>query len=180
LINKVKASGANTLFSLSYLNDLILIARTVKQVGLDIAINGGSGGFVMPDFYKNVGKIAEGLQGVAHWNHDINDDAQKVNAEFKKRTGEFAFEYAGGLVAQTFMLADALERAASADPQKVREALSTLDVSSGFAAMAPGGKVKFGPDGKNIYGRPVGVQWQNGDLVSVFPKEDARAPLLKT
>jgi len=55
---------------------------------------------------------------------------------FKKRTGEFAFEYAGGLVAQTFMLADALERAASADPQKVREALSTLDVSSGFAAMA--------------------------------------------
>jgi branched-chain amino acid transport system substrate-binding protein len=180
LINKVKASGANTLFSLSYLNDLILIVRTVKQVGLNIAINGGSGGFVMPDFYKNVGKPAEGLQGVAHWNHDVSEDAQKVNVEFKKRTGEFAFEYAGGLVAQTFMLADALERAGSADPQKVREALSTLDVSSGYAAMAPGGKVKFGPDGKNIYGRPVGVQWQNGDLASVFPKEDARAPLMKT
>jgi len=60
-----------------------------------------------------------------------------------------------------------------------REALSTLDVSSGYAAMAPGGKVKFGPDGKNIYGHPVGVQWQNGDLASVFPKEDARAPLMK-
>ena len=180
LINKVKASGANALFSVSYLNDLILIVRTVKQVGLNIAINGGSGGFVIPDFYKNVGKLAEGLQGVAHWNHDMSDDAQKVNAEYKKRTGEFLFEYAGGLVAQTFMLADALERAASADPQKVREALSTLDVSSGYAAMAPGGKVKFGPDGKNIYGRPVGVQWQNGDLASVFPKEDARAPLLKT
>jgi len=180
LINKVKATGANTLFSISYLNDLILIVRTVRQVGLKIAINGGSGGFVMPDFYKNVGEIAEGLQGVGHWNHDVSEDAQKVNAEFKKRTGEFAFEYAGGLVAQTFMLADALERAASADPQKVRAALSTLDVSSGYAAMAPGGKVKFGPDGKNVYGRPVGVQWQKGDLVSVFPKEDARAPLLKT
>jgi branched-chain amino acid transport system substrate-binding protein len=180
LINKVKASGANTLFSISYLNDLILIVRTVRQVGLKIAINGGSGGFVMPDFYKNVGEAAEGLQGVGHWNHDVSEDAQKVNAEFKKRTGEFAFEYAGGLVAQTFMLADALERAGSADPAKVRAALSTLDVSSGYAAMAPGGKVKFGPDGKNVYGRPVGVQWQNGDLVSVFPKDDARAPLLKT
>ena len=180
LLNKVKASGANTLFSLSYLNDLILIVRTVRQIGIKIAINGGSGGFVMPDFYKNVGTAAEGLQGVGHWNHDLNEDAQKVNVEFKKRTGEFAFEYAGGLVAQTFMLADALERAASTDPQKVREALSTLDVSSGFAAMAPGGKVKFGPDGKNVYVRPVGVQWQNADLVSVFPKEDARAPLLKT
>jgi branched-chain amino acid transport system substrate-binding protein len=147
LINKVKASGANALFS---------------------------------DFYKNVGKLAEGLQGVAHWNHDMDDNAQKVNAEYKKRTGDFLFEYAGGLVAQTYMIADALERAASTDPQKVREALSTLDVSSGFAAMAPGGKVKFGPDGKNVYGRPVGVQWQNGDLASIFPKEDARAPLLKT
>jgi len=180
LINKVKSSGANALFSVSYLNDLILIVRTVKQFGLDIAINGGSGGFVIPDFYNNVGKLAEGLEGVAHWNHDVNDDAQKVNAEYKKRTGGFLFEYAGGLVAQTFMLADALERAGSADPQKVRQALSTLDVSSGYAAMAPGGRVKFGPDGKNVYGRPVGVQWQKGDLVSVFPKEDARAPLMKT
>jgi len=180
LINKVKASGANALFSVSYLNDLILIVRTVKQVGLNIAINGGSGGFVIPDFYKNVGQLAEGLQGVAHWNHDMDDNAQKVNAEYKKRTGDFLFEYAGGLVAQTYMIADALERAGSADPQKVREALSTLDVSSGFAAMAPGGKVKFGPDGKNIHGRPLGVQWQNGDLASVFPKEDARAPLIKS
>ena len=48
------------------------------------------------------------------------------------------------------MLADALERAGSPDPQKVRDALSALDVSSGYAAMAPGGKVKFGPDGKNV------------------------------
>jgi len=180
LINKVKASGANALFSVSYLNDLILIVRTVKQVGLNVAINGGSGGFVIPDFYKNVGKLAEGLQGVAHWNHDMDANAQKVNVEYQKRTGEFLFEYAGGLVAQTFMLADALERAASTDPQKVRDALATLDVSSGYAAMCPGGKVKFGPDGKNIYAHPVGVQWQNGDLASVFPKEDARAPLIKT
>ena len=180
LINKVKSSGANVLISVSYLNDLILIVRTIKQVGLNIAINGGSGGFVIPDFYNNVGKLAEGLQGVAHWGHDINADAQKVSAEFKKITGGFLFEYAGGVVAQTFMIADALERAASTDPQKVREALSTLDVSTGYAAMAPGGRVKFGPDGKNIYAHPVGVQWQNGDLVSVFPQEDARAPLLKT
>jgi branched-chain amino acid transport system substrate-binding protein len=168
------------LFSVSYLNDLILIVRTIKQVGLKIALNGGSGGFVIPDFYKSVGPLAEGLLGVAHWNHDSGEDAQKVNAEYKKQYGEFLFEYAGGLVAQTFMIADALERAASTDPQKVRDALATLDVSKGYAAMGPGGRVKFGPDGKNIYAHPVGVQWQNGDLASVFPKEDARSPLMKT
>jgi branched-chain amino acid transport system substrate-binding protein len=180
LINKVKASGADMLFSVSYLNDLVLIVKTIKQTGLKIALNGGSGGFVIPDFYKNVGALAEGLLGVAHWNHDSDANAQKVNEEYKKRHGEFLFEYAGGLVAQTFMIADALERAASTDPQKVRHAIAALDVSSGLAAMGPGGKVKFGPDGKNIYAHPVGVQWQHGDLASVFPKDDARAPLMKT
>ena len=180
LINKVKASGANMLFPVSYLNDLILIIRAIRQNGLQLAINGGSGGFVIPDFYKNVGNSAEGLLGVAHWNHDIDANAQAVNAQYQKQHGEFLFEYAGGLVAQTFMIADALERAASTDPQKVRDALATLDISSGYAAMCPGGKVKFGPDGKNIYAHPVGVQWQNGDLASVFPQADARAPLVKT
>src|ERR1700726_1269221 len=179
LINKVKASGANMLFPVSYLNDLILIIRAIKQGGLQIAINGGSGGFVIPDFYKNVGNAAEGLLGVAHWNHDINGDAQKVNEVYKQQYGEFLFEYAGGLVAQTFMIADALERAASTDPQKVRDAIAALDVSSGYAAMGPGGKVKFGPDGKNIYAHPVGVPWQKGDLANVFPKEHSRAPLMK-
>jgi branched-chain amino acid transport system substrate-binding protein len=180
LINKVKASGANMLFPVSYLNDLILIIRAIKQVDLKIAINGGSGGFVIPDFYKNVGAAAEGLLGVAHWNHDVNADAQKVNAEYKKLHGEFLFEYAGGLVAQTFMIAEALEHAASTDPQKVRDAIAALDISSGYAAMGPGGRVKFGPDGKNIYAHPVGVQWQHADLAAVFPKDDARAPLMKT
>jgi branched-chain amino acid transport system substrate-binding protein len=179
LINKVKASGANMLFPVSYLNDLILIIRSIKQVGLNIAINGGSGGFVIPDFYKNVGTLAEGLLGVAHWNHDMSADSQAVNAAYQKQYGEFLFEYAGGLVAQTFMIADALERAASTDPQKVRDAIATLDVSKGFAAMCPGGKVKFGEDGKNIYAHPVGVQWQHGDLATVFPKDEARATLLK-
>src|SRR6516165_10671016 len=180
LINKVKASGANMLFPVSYLNDLILIIRAIRQNGLQLAINGGSGGFVIPDFYKNVGNSAEGLLGVAHWNHDIDANAQAVNAQYQKQHGEFLFEYAGGLVAQTFMIADALERAASTDPQKVRDALATLDVSSGYAAMCPGGKVKFGPDGKNIYAHPVGVQWQHADLAAVFPKDDSRAPLMKT
>ncbi len=179
LINKVRSSGATMLFAVSYLTDLVLIVRTMKQMGVSIPVNGGSGGFVIPDFYKSVGKGAEGLLGVAHWNHDINADAKAVNAAYQKLYGEFIFEYAGGLVAQTYMIADALERAASPDPQKVRDALATLDVSKGYAAMAPGGRVKFDRIGKNVFGHPVGVQWQNGDLVTVWPKGEARTPLVK-
>src|SRR5258708_18186713 len=50
LINKVKASGANMLFPVSYLNDLILIILAFKHNGLHIAINGASRGFCIPDF----------------------------------------------------------------------------------------------------------------------------------
>src|SRR5260370_19381029 len=104
LINKVKASGANMLFPVSYLNDLILIIRAIKQNGLQIAINGGSGGFVIPHFYQNVRSVAEGLLGVAPWNHGVNADAQRVNEVYKKRYCEFLFEYAGRLGAQTFII----------------------------------------------------------------------------
>ncbi len=180
LVNKIKASGASMLFSVSYLNDLVLIVRTMKQMGLSIPMNGGSGGLVHPDFYKNTGKDAELLVGVTHWNHDVDDQAKEVNAAYQKQFGKFIFEYSGGIVGQTFLIAEALERAASPDPQKVRDALATLDVSQGYAAMCPGGRVKFDETGRNIYGHPVGVQWQKGDLVSVFPKEDARVPLVKS
>jgi branched-chain amino acid transport system substrate-binding protein len=180
LVNKVKASGANMLFAVSYLNDLVLIVRTMKQMGLNIPLNGGSGGFLHPDFYKNTGTDAELLLGVAHWNHDSDPYAKEVSAAYEKQYGKFIFEYAGGIVAQTFLIAEALERAASPDPQRVRDALAALDASQGYAAMCPGGRVKFDETGRNIYGHPVGVQWQKGDLVSVFPKEDARVPLLKS
>ena len=178
LINKVKASGATMLFAVSYLTDLVQIVRTMKQNGVKIPINGGSGGFVIPDFYKSVGHDADGLMGVAHWNNDIDADAKRVNDVYKKTYGEFIFEYAGGLVAQTFMLAAALEKAASTDPQKVRDALASSEFTKGYAAMAPGGKIKF-EHGKNVYAHPVGVQWQNGQLVTVFPKDEARARLMK-
>ncbi len=180
LVNKVKASGANMLFAVSYLNDLVLIVRTMKQMGLSIPLNGGSGGLVHPDFYKNTGTEAELVLGVTHWNHDIDDLAKEVNAAYQKQYGKFIFEYSGGIIAQTFLIAEALERAASSEPQKVRDALAALDVSQGYAAMCPGGRVKFDETGRNVYGHPVGVQWQKGDLLSVFPKEDARVPLLKS
>ena len=80
------------------------------------------------------------------------------------------------------MIADALERAASTDPQKVRDALSTLDVSSGYAAMGPGGKVKFWSRTARISMR-IRLACSGstaGDLAAVFPKEDARAPLMKS
>src|SRR5260221_11954326 len=72
LINKVKASGANALFSVSYLNDLILIIRTVKQVGLNVAINGGSGGFFFFGFFTKNWKNLVRFSGGGHFIYSTN------------------------------------------------------------------------------------------------------------
>ncbi len=139
LLNKVKASGANMLFPVSYLNDLILIIRAIKQVGLENRHQRRLRRLRHTrTSTRTSAMLAEGLLGVAHWNHDIDANAQAVNTAYQKQYGEFLFEYAGGLVAQTFMIADALERAASTDPHKVRDAIASLDVSKGYAAMCPG------------------------------------------
>src|SRR5690349_22572881 len=80
LLNKVKASGADMLFSVSYLNDLILIVRTVKQIGLKVGINGGAGGVGVPDLYQNVGPLAGGSPGVGPRDPEVGCNAQMVEA----------------------------------------------------------------------------------------------------
>ena len=126
------------LFSVSYLNDLILIVRTMKQMGLNIADQRRLWRLrPCPTSTRTSGKDAEGLLGVAHWNHDIDADAKSWNGATRSSTGSSSSNMRGGLVAQTFMIADALERAASPDPQKVRDALASLDVSIGLRGDVP-------------------------------------------
>ena len=78
-----------------------------------------------------------------------------------------------------WILLDAMERAASADPEAVRGALAATDLTSGYGAMMPGGHVQFDEKGWNKHVFPVGVQWQQGQLVTVYPKEVAKASLVK-
>ena len=173
LFNKVKSSCANALFSLSYLNDLILIVRTVKQVGPD-RDQWRLRPFVMPDFYKTRQACRRPARR-AHWNHDVSDDAQKVNVEFKKRTGELRSN-----------MPAAWWRRPSCWPTRWNAPLPPIRKKSAKPcrrSMSPATPRWRRAARSNSTGwqerlrRPVGVQ--NGDLASVFPKEDARAPLLK-
>lgn len=48
LINKLRASGAQAVFPVSYLNDSLLIIRTMRQQKIDIPAIGGAAGYVTP------------------------------------------------------------------------------------------------------------------------------------
>lgn len=175
LVNKVRAANADVLFPISYLNDLILIVRTARQQNVRVPIVAGGAGTLLPDFGKTFGDEADGVLSVSVWNWDMTDDTKAVNTKYEGRHGEFMQEHAGETYAFMYVLLDAMERAGSDDPTAVRDALATTNIGTGLGAMMPGGKVTFDERGWNANVFPLGVQWQRGQLLTVYPKEAARA-----
>jgi ABC-type branched-subunit amino acid transport system substrate-binding protein len=70
----------------------------------------------------------------------------------------------------------ALEKAASRDPKKIRDVLATAE----FTGLTyPNPTVKFGPDGLNVNNKETLAEWIKSELRTVWPKADqATAPLL--
>ncbi|MDR7433998.1 MAG: ABC transporter substrate-binding protein [Armatimonadota bacterium] len=171
LVTKVKASGADILFPVSYLTDAILLIKTLKEQGVNVVVIGGGAGYLMPEFYQGLGKLAEGVFSVGSWNWDLPYKPIKDVAErYKRRTGEFIQEHAGEGYAIMWIIANALERARSTDPQKVRDALAKTDLKPPHpGAIMPGGCIKFDSTGWNTCVHPVMVQWQDGELRTVWP-----------
>jgi branched-chain amino acid transport system substrate-binding protein len=179
LVNKIKASGGQVLFPVSYLNDMVLIIKTMKQQNIKIPIVAGGAGPLLPDFVKTFGDDANGVVSISSWNKDLNEDAVAVDKRYEAKFGEFIQEHAGEVYAFMWVLLDAMERAGSAEPDAVREALTKTNLTKGYGAMMPGAKVTFDEKGWNPNVFPLGVQWQQADLVTVYPKEAARAQLIK-
>ncbi len=176
LVTKVRASGAEILFPVSYLTDAILIIKTLKEQGVNVVLIGGGAGYLMPEFYQGLGRLAEGVFSVGSWNWDLPYPPVKGIAErYKRRVGEFIQEHAGEGYAIMWIIANALERAASVDPQRVRDALARTDLRPPHpGAIMPGGCIRFDATGWNSCVHPVMVQWQDGELRTVWPAAVAR------
>ena len=52
LISRLRASGAQAVFPMSYLNDSLFIIRTLRQQRMTIPAVGGAAGYIIPDFEK--------------------------------------------------------------------------------------------------------------------------------
>lgn len=175
LVNKIKASRPELLFPVSYITDALLLIRTMKQFNVNAGVIAGGAGYLIPDFYKDLGKDAEYVFSVGSWNYDINcPEVPGFSAAYEKRFGEFLMEHAGEAYVMIWVLADALERAASADPLKVRDALAQTDLRKGPGSVMPGCRVQFDETGWNKWVHPVMTQWQKGELRTVYPASDAR------
>ncbi|MBY0381269.1 MAG: ABC transporter substrate-binding protein [Xanthobacteraceae bacterium] len=171
LVNKLKASGAQMAFPVSYLNDGLLIIRALRQQHIDIPVIGGAAGYIIPDFKKGLGEYAEGVLSVAAASGDLIPD---VAAEYKKKYGTFITHEALIHAAALDSVVQAIEKAKSSDPDKIRDALASLDYCAGFAQGVPGGCVKFDSTGLNTSSFPVFVQWRGDEPVTVYPPKAAK------
>ncbi len=178
LVTKIKASGAQALFPIAYTTDAKLIINTMKSMNVNPVIIGGGAGFLWPAFGQEMGEAVNGFVSVASWNWDSksitsNKDLVGVTERYEKKYGGFMTEHAGPTYLAVRVLADAIDKAGSADPIKVRDVLATYNSNSGMAALMQPGVTKFDATGWNGTVHPVMIQWQNGKPRTVFPKEDA-------
>lgn len=172
LINQLRGSGAQMVFPVSYLNDSLLIIRTMRQQGIDIPAIGGAAGYVIPDFVKGLGELTEGVLSVAPANYDL---APEYTSRFKDRYGYFMVHEALEHAVCMGVLREALENSGSRDPQAIRDAIASGTHNDGWSSVMTGDGVRFDETGLNVNAFPVMVQWRGGELVTVHPEKVARA-----
>ncbi|MBR0965424.1 ABC transporter substrate-binding protein [Bradyrhizobium diazoefficiens] len=171
LINKLRASGAQAVFPVSYLNDSLLLIRTMRQQRITIPAIGGAAGYVIPDFEKGLGEFAEGVLSIAPANYDLDTG---LTDRFRKRFGYFMVHEALEHAVALDVLVQAIEKAKSAKAEDVTMALRGAKFTGGWTNAMTGGAVEFDSSGLNTASIPVMVQWRKKELVTVWPKDVAK------
>ena len=173
LINKLRGSGAQAVFPVSYLNDSLLIIRTMRQQKLTIPAIGGAAGYVIPDFEKGLGEFAENVLSINTSNYDL---APALTDRFRKRFGYFMVHEALEHAVTLEVLVQAIRKAKSSKAEDVAAALRGARFTGGWINAMTGGAVQFDQTGLNVLSVPLMVQWRGKDIVTVWPKEIAKSP----
>jgi len=176
-ITKLAAAKPDIIIGVGYYRDEALMLKTLKEqkVESQAVIGIANGAFSDPKLIDDLGETAELVLDVNYHINPKSELAKKVAAKYKEKYGNpisshALYGYTAGQV-----IADALERAASTDKEKIREALAQTNITE---HILPHGPIQFGADGENINAAAVMTQIQDGKHVVVFPKEYAEADLI--
>ncbi len=172
---QLKEKNPDVVIFISYTSDAILYAKTMKELnwkpGILIADDGG---FNDPAFVKAMGSVTEGLISRSVFAGGKPGSVPALmDALYKKKTGGDGLDDVSGRALQAFFtLVDAINRAGSTDPEKIRQALvATNTPESELVAGYQG--VKFDEKGQNVLGSTLVTQIRGGQYVSVWPASRA-------
>lgn len=86
------------------------------------------------------------------------------------RSGHSLNNYVGAKV-----ILEALGKASDFEPDTIVETVKSIDIEPGVTAAGYG--FKFGENNQNERAEMTGMQWQNGELVTVYPDSAAIVPI---
>jgi branched-chain amino acid transport system substrate-binding protein len=174
-VQRLKAADADVLLPSSYTSDTFLLLRTAKELNynpkLIVAQNAG---FTDPTFISTMGKDAEGSISRSPFNGDLANRIPlipKVNELFKKQSnGRELSDVPARVFTGMMTLLDAINRAKSTEPEKIREALAATNIPAD-QLIVPYKGVKFDAKGQNELVRPILMQVQKGKYCTIYPFE---------
>lgn len=182
LAEQVRDSGAALVLQSSFEQDAIGTVRAYAASGYrPEGILAMDAGFTSPAFVRTLGAAADGILTREVWAEDLAQAKPlvgQVNDLFRQRfgtgmTGNSARAFTGVLV-----VADAISRAGSTDPERIRQALLETDLPAS-QLIVPWDGVRFDPaTGQNTLASGIVVQIQDGTYRTVWPPGLAAAELI--
>lgn len=181
VVQKIRRSQADVLMLVSNAADAILLTNTLAEYKVSLkAIISSGGGHADPSFLTAAGKNAQYIFDIVEWETDVNKPgAKETNEKYKSKYGTNLTGEAVDAYLAMYLIKDVLERSASLDPEKIRQALAATELKEGPGMIVGYDSVKFDATGQNQNASLVMVQINdmgNGlERITVWPK-NARRP----
>jgi len=175
---QLKSLQPDAVIFISYTADAILYFRTMKNLDyLPPIIIGDDAGFADPTFIPNVGDLAQGAINRSAF--DIGKPGSNsyiVNQMFKTKYGRDLDDTSARWMQGFLVLADAINRAGSTEPDKIQAALRATDLKPDQLILGYNG-VKFDDTGQNTLASTFLIQLQGKQYISVWPEDRATGKL---
>lgn len=171
IVSALKQTNPDIILNAGHLQDALLVQKALREQNVMAKIYGYSVGPDTPDFATTLGGDANDVMGGAQWSESVKyhgdpgfyrtapEYAKAIEDTYHHHADYHNAESTGACLAFQY----ALERAGSLDPEKVRDALAKLDVTTFY------GIIKFDSRGLNVYKPMVVNQIQKGRLLTVWP-----------
>jgi len=168
IVLRMKALNPDIVIPANYYNEYALLVRTMQQQKVaPKAIYSVLGGAASS--YKFLKEFPDAANGIIDCNHWFNPKDKRA-LELKKRTEAknlfYSYEVFNTYTAVR-LLADAIERAKSADRAAITDALASSTFSDHFM---PYGPTRF-ENGQNTGAQPLMTQVIKGDIRVIVPRE---------
>jgi branched-chain amino acid transport system substrate-binding protein len=173
-LSKVKASRPDLLVISGYYGDSKIIAETAAKlrIGVHALVGLANAAYSNPKFIADNRELTDQLFDGNYWHNPKSERAKAVFAAYQKRFNATLTSHGVQAYAVIGVLKDALERAGSADRDKLRDALAKTDLAD---HILPQDAIKFDETGENVNATPALLQVQGGKPVVVGPARFAEA-----